>query len=76
MTWQDMLSKKESQGTKMQELQHKLTGLQQNRETLERTCYNIRDEVSHHEQGKLWVLYGLQKNIFIVKLSIYRRQLV
>jgi len=45
MSQQDMLAKKEQQGTKIQELYHKLATVQQNRETLERTCYVIRDDV-------------------------------
>ena len=43
---QDMIAKREAQGQKIQEIFHKMAGMQQNRETLERTCYNLRDEVS------------------------------
>merc|ERR1719186_676612 len=42
---QDMIAKREAQGQKIQEIFHKMAGMQQNRETLERTCYNLRDEV-------------------------------
>jgi len=42
---QDMVAKKEQQGKKIQELYHKMASVQSNRETLERTCYNLRDEV-------------------------------
>merc|ERR1719369_589119 len=52
MSQQDMMAKKEQQGTKIQELYHKLATVQQNRETLERTCYVIRDEVRELE-GKM-----------------------
>eukprot|EP00090_Calanus_glacialis_P000735 TRINITY_DN10508_c0_g1_i1.p1 TRINITY_DN10508_c0_g1~~TRINITY_DN10508_c0_g1_i1.p1 ORF type:complete len:731 (-),score=252.70 TRINITY_DN10508_c0_g1_i1:1342-3315(-) len=52
MSQQDMLTKKEQQGTKIQELYHKLATVQQNRETLERTCYVIRDDVRELE-GKM-----------------------
>jgi chromosome segregation ATPase len=47
-----MLAKKEQQGTKIQELYHKLATVQQNRETTERTCYVIRDDVRELE-GKM-----------------------
>merc|ERR1719410_1408214 len=45
LSQQDISAKKQQQGTKMQELEHKLASVAQNRETLERTVYNIRDEV-------------------------------
>ena len=68
---QDISAKKQQQGTKMQELEHKLASvaqveislelilimytalliLLQNRETLERTVYNIRDEVSSRSRA-------------------------
>ena len=66
-----MLAKKEQQGTKIQELYHKLATVQQvikvrgnqrqsligrstfqNRETLERTIFVIRDEVERRKQIK------------------------
>jgi chromosome segregation ATPase len=49
---QDMVTKKEQQGKKIQELYHKMASVQSNRETLERTCYNLRDEVKEME-GKV-----------------------
>merc|ERR1719410_850094 len=49
LSQQDISAKKQQQGTKMLELEHKLASVAQNRETLERTVYNIRDEVRELE---------------------------
>ncbi|XP_023347472.1 CAP-Gly domain-containing linker protein 1 [Eurytemora carolleeae] len=45
LSQQDILTKKDQQATKIAELGLKLNQVQQNKETLEKTCYLIRDEV-------------------------------
>jgi len=58
---QDMVAKKEQQGKKIQELYHKMASVQSNRETLERTCYNLRDEVKEETSSLKKDLERLEK---------------